>query len=115
MPIQDVLNIIGALSLLGYGIGSLLLPHPVAKLIAQVLTTPRGIAEFRIVNGGYFIGLAGFALIANQPLVYTALGIGWLGAASARVFAYLVDRPPFEPIYVGLLIFEIAAGVMLMV
>lgn len=115
MPIADILNIIGAVSLLGYGIASLLIPHPVAKFIAQELTSPRGIAEFRVVNGGYFIGLAGFALIVNNPLVYAALGVGWLGAAAGRVFAFFVDRPPLEVIYVGLLIFEIAMGVLLLV
>lgn len=115
MPIEDILNIVGAVSLLGYGIASLLLPHPVAKLIAQGLNTPRGIAEFRVVNGGYFIGLAGFALVANQPIVYAALGVGWLGAAGGRVFAFFVDRPPMEVIYAGLLIFEIAMGVMLLI
>lgn len=104
MSIQAVLHLLGTLGLLGYGIGSLLLPHPMAKFIAQVLNTPRGIAEFRVVNGGYFIGLAGFAL-----------GVGWLGAAGARVFAYLVDQPPLEPIYGGLLIFEVAMGLMLIV
>ncbi len=112
---QDVLNIIGTLSLLGYAIGSLFLPHIVAKLIAQDLNSPRGIAEFRIVNGGYFAGLSIFALIANQPLLYTALGIGWLGAGAARVLSIALDRPKLEPIYLGLLAFEIVMGIFLIV
>lgn len=61
-------------------------PHPVARLI----------------------GLAAFALVVGQPLVYAALGVGWLGAAAA-------DRPPLDPIYLGLLVFEIVMGVCLLV
>ncbi len=115
MTIPEILNIIGAISLLGYGIGSLLMPHRMAKLIAQELNTSRGVAEFRVVNGGYFIGLAGFALLVNQPLVYAALGIGWLGAAVGRIISFILDRPPLEPIYIALLLFEIAMGIMLLV
>lgn len=81
-------------------------------IIAQI---PRGVAEFRVVNGGYFIGLAGFALLVNQPLVYAALGIGWLGAAVGRIISFILDRPPLEPIYIALLLFEIAMGIMLLV
>jgi hypothetical protein len=113
MMFTDLLHVIGAISLLGYGIGSLLMPHPIARLIAQQLTTPRGIAEFRIVNGGYFIGLSAFALLVNQPLVYAALGVGWLAAAGARVLALLLDRPKLEPIYLGLFMFEVAMGLFL--
>jgi len=112
---QDILHIIGTLSLLGYAIGSLFLPHVVAKLIAQNLDSPRGIAEFRIVNGGYFAGLSIFALVVNQPLVYAALGIGWLGAAAVRVLALALDRPRLEPLYFALLTFEIVMGIILIV
>lgn len=115
MPIEDILNIVGAASLLLYGIASLLYPHRVAQLIAQQLTTPRGVAEFRVVNGGYFIGLAGFALAVQQPMVYAALGLGWLGAAFARLFAFTADRPALSPVYAGLLAFEIIMGVLLLV
>lgn len=115
MPLIGILNIIGALSLLGYGIGSLFLPHLMARVIAQTLDTPRGVAEFRIVNGGYFTGLAAFALIVNQPLLYAALGVGWFGAAAGRLYAWLVDRPRFDSLYAGLLLFELAMGVLLVV
>lgn len=115
MSATDLMNVIGTLSLLGYGIGSLFFPHPIAKLIAQQLITPRGIAEFRVVNGGYFIGLAGFALVINQPEVYAALGIGWLGAAVGRVYATLADRPPLSTMYLGLLVFEVVMGILLLV
>lgn len=115
MQLSNVLHILGALALLGYGLGSLLLPRVVAPLIAHDFTTPRGWAEFRIVNGGYFIGLSVFALLVNQPAVYQALGIGWLAAAGARLFALLVDRPQLEPVYLGLLISEIVLGIFLII
>jgi hypothetical protein len=110
---NDLLHLIGTLSLLGYAISSLFLPHRVGRLIAQELNNPRGIAEFRVVNGGYFAGLSLFALVANHPLVFTALGIGWLGAAAARLLALLLDRPRLEPIYAGLFVFEIVMGLLL--
>lgn len=115
MELRDILHLIGVIALLGYGLGSLLLPKVVAPLIAHHFDTPRGWAEFRIVNGGYFIGLSIFALLVNTPVVYQALGVGWLGAAGARVFALFVDRPKLEIVYVGLLIAEIILGIFLMI
>jgi hypothetical protein len=111
----DILNLIGALSLLVYGVASLFLPRRVAAIISQGLTTAHGVAEFRVVHGGYFIGLAVFALLIRHPLVYAAVGVGWLGAAGARLFAWVADRPPLAPIYVAPLLFELAMGVMLLV
>ena len=112
---SNILDVIGTLALLVYAVGSLLFPRFAAPFIAQTLDTPRGVAEFRVVHGGGFLAMSVYALAANDPRVYMVLGLGWLGAAAARVLAIPFDKPPLDVRYVGSLVFEVALGVMMIV
>jgi hypothetical protein len=38
-----------------------------------------------------FIGLGGFAMYSQNTLIYGAIGIGWEGAAIARVFSLVIE------------------------
>jgi hypothetical protein len=111
--LNQLLHLIGTLALLGYAIASLFWPHRVAKLIEQTISTPRGVAEFRIANGGFFAGMSLFALFTNQAPVYTALGLGWLGAAMARTLSFVLDRPKLDASYMGFFVMEVALGLCL--
>jgi hypothetical protein len=93
MTINDVLHWLGVGSLLFYAIASLAMPKFVARVLEHGLNSGRGISEFRILHGGFFLGLAAFALYLNNPLVYQALGWAWIAAAVIRLLAYLPDRP----------------------
>ena len=115
MNIHNVLNILGDLILLGYGLVSLVRPAFIAGVLSIDLPDKRGIAEFRILSGGFIVGLALGTLALNQPLGYHILGLGWLGAGITRITAYLVDRPPLNTSYVASLISEIALGIMMLV
>src|SRR5215468_4998595 len=114
MTARDVLHLVGALALLIYGIASLLAPHRIALFIAQILDSSRGVAEFRILNGGFMIGLSLAALLANQPVGYAVLGIGWLGAAASRLIAMVVDRPPLNASFFAYLVAEVVLGMFLL-
>src|SRR5262245_9793508 len=111
---RDVLHLIGALALLVYGVGSLFLPRRIAPFIAQTLDSPRGVAEFRILNGGFMTGLSIAALLANQPVGYALLGIAWLGAAASRLLSMVLDRPALNASFIGYLISEVVLGMFLL-
>jgi hypothetical protein len=108
-----IFDLIGTLALLIYAVASLLFPKFVAPYIAQTLDSPRGVAEFRVAHGGGYLAMSVFALIVNQPLVYMLLGMGWLGAAGARLLAIPLDRPPLNATYIASIVFELALGLMM--
>jgi len=107
------LNLLGVAITLLLGLWSLWRPEPMAKAVGFSLHGRRGRAEFRIGFGGFFIGLAGYALYAQNGGVFVAVGAMWLGAAAVRVLALLLDRPPFNVSYLAVLLFELAMGAML--
>jgi hypothetical protein len=107
------LNLLGAAITLLLGLWSIWRPEPTAKAIGFSLHGRRGRAEFRIGFGGFFLGLAGYALYLRNDSVFMAMGAMWLGAAVIRVLALLIDRPPFNVSYLGVLLFESAMGAML--
>jgi len=94
MTIRDVLHWIGAGSLVVYAIASAVRPKFVAQPLEHGLSSGRGMSEFRILHGGFYLGVALFALYTNNSLVYQALGWAWIGAAVIRLLAYSSDRPP---------------------
>jgi Domain of unknown function (DUF4345) len=86
------LNFIGAILITGLGIVGLLQPLMVAKLIGLTPSAPHGLSEIRATLGGFFIGLGGFALYAQNTAIYGAIGMGWAGAAIARILSLIIDR-----------------------
>ena len=60
--------------------------------------------NFALFHGG-FAGKALFALFVDQPIVYTALGIGWLGAAAARLVTVPLDKLTLSAMYIIYLFF----------
>jgi hypothetical protein len=114
MGLSDVLHWIGAFSLLIYAIASAVRPQFVASWLENGLNTGRGISEFRVAHGGFFGGLALFALYSNHPIAYQALGWGWLGAALIRLLAYLPDRPQINAAYVAFFVLEVVLGIFLL-
>lgn len=111
---MSMLNLAGAAITLAFGLWSLMQPEQVAKSVRFSLNGPRGRAEFRIGFGGFFIGLAGYALYLRNDLVFDAMGAMWLAAAASRLLAWLVDRPTFNANYLAILVFEAAMGVALL-
>lgn len=115
MEIRDILHIVGAISVLGYAVASLVAPKWVGNLLEHRMETGRGVTEFRVLHGGYLAGISIVALVTMNAVVFMALGWGWLGAAMVRVLAYPLDRPKLNLSFVGFFILEIALGIFLLV
>jgi Domain of unknown function (DUF4345) len=86
------MNFIGAIFTMVLGIGGLLKPLMVAKLVGLAPSEPHGISEIRATLGGFFIGLGGFAVYSQNTVIYGAIGVGWVGAAIARIFSLIIDQ-----------------------
>ncbi len=114
MTLVDVLHLIGATSLLAYGLASMIRPRWVASLLEHGLFSGRGVSEFRVAHGGGMIGLSLIAIYSNNPLVYQLVGWGWIGTAVVRLLAYLPDRPKITADYLVFLMTEIVLGVFLL-
>ena len=114
MAYTTILDLIGTIFLLFYGIVTVLFPKWVAPFIAQTLETPRGVAEFRVIHGG-FVTMAIYALVLNQPVGYTMVALGWFGAAGARLLAMILDRPALNATYLISFVFELLFGIMMVV
>jgi hypothetical protein len=114
MMLAGVLHWISLGVIFFYAIASLARPRFVARKLEHVLNTGRAVSEFRILHGGFYLGLGLFALYSNHPLVYQALGWGWIGAGLIRIPAFLADRPSMS---LSLIAFvgEIVLGVFLLV
>ena len=114
MMLKDVLHWITLGMIFFYAIACLVAPRFVAPKMGHVLTTGRGVSEFRILHGGFYLGLGLFALYANHPLVYQALGWSLIGAGLIRIAAIPVDRPPIPLSLIGA-VTEIMLGIFMLV
>jgi hypothetical protein len=114
MTINDALHWMSVGTLLFYGIASTLMPKFVARNLEHVLNSGRGISEFRILHGGFFLGVGLFALYINNPLVFQAVGWAWIGAALVRIPAYFADRPTL-PLSLVAFVSELVLGIFLLI
>lgn len=73
---------------------------------------PRGKSEVRATYGGLFLGLGVFALVSQEPAAFRALGFGWLGAATVRIFSIIFDKA-FGKLNIGGVLLEVIIGALL--
>jgi hypothetical protein len=107
------MHFIGAIFMTVLGIGGFFKPLMVAKLVGLTPLEPHGISEIRATLGGFFIGLGGFAVYSQNTVIYGAIGIGWVGAAIARVFSVIIDRK-INKENIGGIILEGGIGLLLL-
>lgn len=111
MTINQVLNLLSAVSILLFGIVSLLVPSVVAKLVHHQFPDGRGMAEFRIANGGIFFGMGLVAVWLRNPSAYQLMAGLWLGAGITRLIATVLDRPKLTADYFAFVAVEFAFGI----
>lgn len=100
-PMTEILNIIGALLTVGFGLFGFLAPRcTAAALDLEPTGTTMGLSEMRASVGGLFV-VAGLAAIwLGEPLAYAMIGFAYAGAAMGRVLSLLFDAPPLRKVLV---------------
>jgi hypothetical protein len=112
MKIQIINSVGSAFSVL-LGILGLFSPRTTAKFVGITAGEERGKSEIRATYGGVFLGIGVTALVLQDASVFTALGIGWLCAAVARIFGILVDKE-FHKLNFGGVVFEAFTALLLL-
>jgi hypothetical protein len=92
----DNLPRLGAVLTLIIGLVGFFKPRLITAGVHIVMDGPVGVSEIRGAMGGTHLGLSLFALLVHEPLVYMAMGFGWLFVTLARFYSMLVDKTTFR-------------------
>jgi hypothetical protein len=92
------------------GLAGLFMPKRVASVLDLTGATDRGVAETRSGLGGTYAALGAWALLSRKPGAHTAIAVVWLGAATARTYALVVDDPAPDHTYWSYLAAELGFG-----
>ena len=114
MPLEQVLNVIACNILILFGVYSLLMPRKVAATAHVTPDDAIGTAEIRISFGGLSLMTGLVPYIFNEPIVYQAVGVIYLGALLTRLVTVAVDRPKLERSFITTGLFELAIGLILL-
>lgn len=80
-----MLQNIGAIISLVLGLIAIFWPSKTEEFTSIKGVGKEGNSEVRATYGGFFFGIALFALLTQNPTVFLVLGIGWVSAALIRL------------------------------
>ena len=103
----------GALVTFALGVLGLVRPLAAAKLVGIEPVGTLGVSEVRATYGGLFAALGLCALVAQSPVVFTVVGLGWAGTAAGRLVSVFADRS-FSPKNLGGLAMEAGLAALLL-
>lgn len=109
-PMQSAIPNIGAGINLLLGAVAIIWPSKIESFVSIKGKGKEGISEVRATYGGFFAGIALYAMFTQLPAAFIALGLGWLSAATIRLGTLLFGY--YTPKNVGGTIFESAIGFM---
>lgn len=110
---SQIVNILGAILTLLFGIWAMLKPIQFSKFISLTPYKNQGITEIRATYGGWISALAIFALYYQSNFAFHCLGFGWMGAAVTRIISLYIDNS-YTSKNLKFIIGEIAIGVLLL-
>ena len=85
---ESILQNIGAVITLLLGFIAIFWPAKTEEFTSVRGQGKEGNSEIRATYGGFFFGIAVFALTTQNSIVFLVLGIGWLSAALARLLSF---------------------------
>ncbi len=84
---QGILAHTGAIISLMLGLMAVLSPTTVEKMVSIKAIGKNGTSEIRATYGGFFMGIASYAIFSQAPDAFVALGLGWIFAAVLRLLS----------------------------
>ena len=103
-----LLSNIGVVLTLMLGVIAMLIPQLIQSFVSIKAVGKEGVSEIRATYGGFFIGIAIYALYSQSAEVFGAIGLGWIAAALIRLLTILTGS--FSPKNVVGVIFEGVIG-----
>jgi hypothetical protein len=92
------------------GLLAIFWPLKVEKFVSIKGIGKEGKSEVRATYGGFFAGIAFYAMVTQNSVAFIALGIGWLSAAIVRLmtfpFGYITTKN------IGGVVFEAVIGLL---
>ena len=107
---MDYVALIGATLTLILGVVAIIKPILIGELVSIQAVGKLGVSEIRATYGGFFFGLALFAIYTQELNVYLSLGFGWVGAAIIRACTLFIGNYSVKNL--GGVIFELTIGLM---
>jgi len=107
---QSAIPNIGAGINLLLGVVAIIWPSKIESFVSIKGKGKEGISEVRATYGGFFAGVALYAMFTQLPAAFIALGLGWLSAAIIRLGTLLFGY--YTPKNLIGTIFESAIGFM---
>jgi Domain of unknown function (DUF4345) len=114
MQLKTILNTIGCVITIGFGLLGFLFPAKASELTGLQTTVPSSFADLRGTFGGAFLVMGIFPLIVKHPMAYLFTGLFWWGAAAGRVLSIFLDNGFTDPKNIGL-IGELLFGLLLVI
>ncbi len=110
-----ILNLIGAIITIFFGLWALVQPAKFARAISLTPYKESGITEIRATYGGWILGLSVFTAINQHELLFYCLGFGWLGAGIVRAVAMTFIDNSFSKKNLYFVFIELFVCVLLMI
>ncbi len=107
---QNIIPNIGAFISLLLGLWAVILPLKVENFVSIKSIGKEGASEVRATYGGFFAGIALYAIFSQNSAAYAALGFGWLSAAIVRFMTLLFGYATKKN--VGGVVFETVIGAL---
>jgi hypothetical protein len=95
----EILKLLMALLNIGFGLFAIARPEVLATASHFTLNNPRGRTEFRILSGGFFVGMGvGAALFGSfigegSNAAYQVVGAAWLMGGATRLLNLALEDP----------------------
>ena len=88
----EMLAWIVALLTMLVGSALMIIPRRFAHFLGMATRNPAGVSEIRGAFGGSWAGIALAALILAQPLIYLAMGLGFIFMVVGRLISFVADK-----------------------
>jgi hypothetical protein len=101
---------LSSFALFASGVAAVMAPERIVPALHLTTTDARGSAEIRAGMGGTFAALGAYGLLSRSAAARRAVGLTWLGAAAARLYAMGEDEPETDVTFWAFLAGEVLMG-----
>jgi len=110
MDTGTILSNIGVTLTLMLGIAAILFPQRIQAFVSINAIGKEGVSEVQATYGGFFAGIAIYAIFIQSTEVFLTIGVGWLAASFIRLVTIFIGSYSLKNI--GGVVFEGIIGTL---